>query len=404
MENCKPLKKCLCCGNTALHLVLDMGQQPLANSFKATATEAEDEYPLAVNYCPDCSHLQLTHAVAPEIMFKNYLYVSGTSLTMQNYFQWFAGFVTEYFPEVKPRTVLEIGCNDGSQLNYFKRYGLDTYGIDPAENIYPISSRNHKIICDFFTPESAAQIDKIPDIIYAQNVFAHQDDPETFLKLCKQVMGTSSLLFIQNSQSAMIANNEFDTIYHEHRNFFNVLSMRTLAQNVGLNLIDVFRGTIHGGSDIFVFSNYRSSPARIQGLVDMERAAGLHDIKTYTDWATRARETTEQLAMVLDGQRKYHNHLIVGYGAPAKGNTLLNYGKISLDFIIDDNPLKQGKFTPGQSIPVVTIDELKKYPDRSICFVPLAWNFFDEIRGRIKKVRNNKNDTFVRYFPDITIQ
>jgi hypothetical protein len=153
-----------------------------------------------------------------------------------------------------------------------------------------------------------------------------------------------------------------------------------------------------------VFSNYRRSPARIQGLIDMERAAGLHDIDTYTDWATRARETTEQLAMVLDGQRKYHNHLIVGYGAPAKGNTLLNYGKISLDFIIDDNPLKQGKFTPGQSIPVVTIDELKKYPDRSICFVPLAWNFFDEIRGRIKKVRNNKNDTFVRYFPDITIQ
>jgi len=404
MKNCKPLKKCLCCGNTALTLVLDMGHQPLANSFKANATEPEDEYPLAVNYCPDCSHLQLTHAVDPEIMFKNYLYVSGTSLTMQDYFQWFAAFVMEYFPEVKPATVLEIGCNDGSQLNYFKRYGLDTYGIDPAENIYPISSRNHNIICDFFTPASLEKITKIPDIVYAQNVFAHQDDPESFLKLCKQAMGTSSLLFIQNSQSAMIANNEFDTIYHEHRNFFCVKSMYTLAAGVGLHLVDVFRGTIHGGSDIFVFSNYRRSPARIQGLVDMERAAGLHDIQTYTDWATKARETTEQLAMVLDGQRKAHNKLIVGYGAPAKGNTLLNYGKIPLDFIIDDNPLKQGKYTPGMSIPVVTIDELKKYAGQEVCFVPLAWNFFDEIVNRIKKVRNNRTDVFVRYFPDIVIQ
>jgi SAM-dependent methyltransferase len=398
------VKSCNCCGNTHLHLVLDLGHQPLANSFKATATEPEDSYPLAVNYCPDCSHLQLTHSVDPEIMFKNYLYVSGTSKTMHEYFRWFAAFVMEYFPDVRPSTVLEIGCNDGSQLDYFKKYGLRTTGIDPAENIYEISSRNHDIICDFFSADSLEKITQVPDIIYAQNVFAHQDDPQTFLKLCKHIMGNNSLLFIQNSQSDMIRNNEFDTVYHEHKNFYSILSMRTLANSVGLNLIDVFRGTIHGGSDIFVFSNYQRSPARIQGLVDLERAAGLHDIKTYQRWSQHAHQTVNDLSMLLDAQRKGHKRLLVGYGAPAKGNTLLNFGNIKLDFIIDDNPLKQGKFTPGQSIPVVTIDELRNHVAQDICFVPLAWNFFDEIVQRIKKVRDNRNDIFVRYFPEIILQ
>jgi len=403
MTDCKPLRRCLCCGNHSLKLTLDLGSQPLANSFKATASEPENTYPLAVNYCADCSHLQLTHAVDGNIIFKNYLYVSGTSLTMQNYFAWFADYVMEYFPDVKPRKVLEIGCNDGTQLNYFKKHGLETVGIDPAENIYPISSKNHKIICDFLTPEALLKVGKTPDIIYAQNVFAHQDDPETFLKLCRNIMNPNTLLFIQNSQSDMIQNNEFDTIYHEHRNFFSVKSLYTLASSVGLNMIDVFKGTIHGGSNIFVFSTDQHSPARISSYLDWERIQGLHDYSTYQSWAEGAKRTVNDLSMVLDGQRKAHQRLIVGYGAPAKGNTLLNFGNINMDFIIDDNPLKQGKFTPGMSIPVVTIDELKKYPDREICFVPLAWNFFDEIVGRIRKVRNFKGDVFVKYFPEIVI-
>ena len=403
MTDCKPLRRCLCCGNHSLKLTLDLGSQPLANSFKATAGEPENTYPLAVNYCADCSHLQLTHAVDANIIFKNYLYVSGTSLTMQNYFAWFADYVMEYFPDVKPRKVLEIGCNDGTQLNYFKKHGLQTVGIDPAENIYPISSKNHKIICDFLTPDALLKVGSTPDIIYAQNVFAHQDNPEEFLKLCKLVMNPNTLLFIQNSQSDMIQNNEFDTIYHEHRNFFSVKSLYTLANGVGLNMIDVFKGTIHGGSNIFVFSIDQHCPARISAYLDWERIHGLHDYATYEAWANGAKRTVNDLSMVLDGQRKAHQRLIVGYGAPAKGNTLLNFGNIDMDFIIDDNPLKQGKFTPGMSIPVVTIDELKRYPDREICFVPLAWNFFDEIVGRIRKVRNFKGDVFVKYFPEIVI-
>lgn len=404
MTSYKSLKHCLCCGNSHLSLTLDLGSQPLANSFKATPTQSEETYPLAVNFCPDCSHLQLTHAVDANIIFKDYVYVSGTSITMQQYFSWFAAFVMEYFPNVKPHKVLEIGCNDGTQLNYFKKYGLETVGIDPAENIYPISSKNHKIICDFLSPEALLKVGKTPDIIYAQNVFAHQDNPEQFLQMCRNVMNENTLLFIQNSQSDMIQNHEFDTIYHEHRNFFSVLSLNTLASRVGLNMIDVFKGTIHGGSNIFVFSTYQHTPARIQAYIDWERIQGLHDYETYKRWAEGARQTVNDLSIVLDAQRKAHNRLIVGYGAPAKGNTLLNFGKINMDFIIDDNPLKQGKFTPGMSIPVVPIEHLQNYVGYDICFVPLAWNFFDEIVGRIKKVRNHREDVFVRYFPEIVIQ
>ena len=138
--------------------------------------------------------------------------------------------------------------------------------------------------------------------------------------------------------------------------------------------------------------------------MDWERIQGLYNYETYKKWASGAKQTVNDLSIVLDAQRKAHNKIIVGYGAPAKGNTLLNFGNINMDFIIDDNPLKQHKYTPGMSIPVVPVEHLQNFVGQDICFVPLAWNFFDEIVQRIKRVRNNSGDVFVRYFPNIQIQ
>jgi SAM-dependent methyltransferase len=400
MSNVKKLNKCLCCGESNLELVFDLGQQPLANSFKAAAVEVELTFPLAVKVCRDCWHMQLTHAVDPAIIFKNYLYVSGTSRTMIEYFDWFSRFAVEYLPPAQqPAAVLEIGCNDGSQLNFFKKMGFETWGIDPAENIYPISSKNHNIVCDFLNDTS---IDKVPaafDIIYAQNVFAHNDNPLEFLQLVRRKMNRNTLLFIQNSQCDMIANGEFDTIYHEHRSFYTHSSMQALCDRAGLHIIDFVKGTIHGGSGIYVISRDVEKPARLQNLLDLEAAAGLHKIETYHKWASNSQHIVNDLVACVNYQRKNQNRVIVGYGAPAKGMTLLNYAQIDLDFIIDDAPLKQGTFTPGRGIPVVGIEELEKYKHREICFVPLAWNFYDEIVGRIKRVRDYPGDKFVRYFP-----
>jgi SAM-dependent methyltransferase len=404
MTNIIKLNRCLCCNGTNLELVFNLGQQPLANSFLCEANETEESYPLAVQVCKSCWHMQLTHAVDPNIIFKNYLYVSGTSRTMLNYFDWFSKFAVEYMPNLSSnKSVLEIGCNDGSQLNFFKKMGFKTWGIDPAENIYPTSSINHNIVCDFLNDNSIDQVPESFNIIYAQNVFAHNDNPLEFLQLLRRKMNKDTVLFIQNSQCDMIVNREFDTIYHEHRSFYTHSSMQALCDRAGLNIIDFVKGTIHGGSGIYVISRDVAKPARMQNLLDLESTAGLHNIETYYRWARNNEILVNDLVTAINYQHKNQNRLVVGYGAPAKGMTLLNYGKIDLDFIIDDAPLKQGKYTPGRHIPVVSIDHLDKHKHREICFVPLAWNFYDEIVGRIKRVRDFPGDKFIRYFPNLQI-
>jgi len=398
------LKKCLCCNNSELETVFNLGNQPLANSFKPSTESIEEYYPLAVQVCKNCWHMQLTHAVDPTIIFKNYLYVSGTSRTMLEYFDWFSKFATEYMPSGYPiGSVLEIGCNDGSQLNFFKKMGYKTWGIDPAENIYPTSSKNHNIVCDFLNDDSIDKIPAVFDIIYAQNVFAHNDNPLEFLQLLRRKMNHDTVLFIQNSQCDMIANGEFDTIYHEHRSFYTHSSMKALCDRAGLNIIDFVKGTIHGGSGIYVVSRDIAKPARIENLLDLERTSGLLDMQTYYRWASNNKIIANDLVTTINYQRTDQGRLVVGYGAPAKGMTLLNYGKINLDFIIDDAPLKQGKYTPGMNIPVVGIEHLAQFKHREICFIPLAWNFYDEIVERIKRVRNFPGDKFVKYFPNIQI-
>lgn len=402
MKNAKELDICLACGSTHLNTILDLNEQPLANSFKQSPDDAEDVFPLKLNVCGDCTHLQLSHAVNPDLLFKNYLYVSGTSKTLREYFDWFATYSQQYF-SVPPKTALDIACNDGTQLDSFKAVGLSTYGIDPAKNLYELSSKSHDVICDYLTANHVAYYaDKKIDIINAQNVFAHNSYPLEFLKICKDIMHDESVLFIQTSQADMVVNNEFDTIYHEHLSFFNSQSMKALAKRAGLHLIDITKTPIHGNSYVFVFSKHPANPDHVIHQLKLEDEAGLGDIATYYTYAEKCRKVVTELKEEIARCRE-DGYAIVGYGAAAKGNTLLNFGDIILDYIIDDNPLKQGLYTPGTNIPVVSIQALELDVDEKIAFVPLAWNFFTEIRANIKKARNNESDVFIKYFPTVTI-
>jgi SAM-dependent methyltransferase len=402
MQDAKELKECLCCGSEKLKLVLDLNEQPLANSFKKTAEEDEPTFPLCLNICEDCTHLQLSHAVDPDLLFKNYLYVSGTSQTLRDYFDWFAKETLTYAPDAE--TVLDIACNDGSQLNSFKALGLKTYGVDPAENLHPLSSANHDVVCDYFTDKYAYHYgSKNLDIITAQNVFAHNSYPLEFLKQCKEIMHDASVLFIQTSQADMIRNNEFDTIYHEHLSFFNASSMSALAQRAGLYLIDIRKTPIHGNSYMFVFKKTAEDTSKVDAVLAEERALGLQDMNTYLAYADRASTIVEDLKQTIMHYRML-DYLIVGYGAAAKGNTLLNFGEIHLDYIIDDNPLKQGLYSPGMSAPVVPISMLDQYAETKVAFIPLAWNFFTEIRKNIKGKRDREGDVFIKYFPTISVE
>jgi len=403
INNAKELNECLCCGSEKLKLVLDLNEQPLANSFKKTAEEAEPTFPLRLNICEACTHLQLSHAVNPDLLFKNYLYVSGTSQTLRDYFDWFARETLNYFSE-PPKTVLDIACNDGSQLNSFKALGLKTFGVDPAENLHELSNANHEVVCDYFKEKYVYHYKmKQLDIITAQNVFAHNDYPLDFLLQCKEIMHDGSFLFIQTSQADMIRNNEFDTIYHEHLSFFNASSMSALAQRAGLYLIDIRKTPIHGNSYMFVFSKVAGDTSKVDAVLAEEQAQGLQDMNTYLAYSDRASTIVEDLKQTILHYRTM-DYLIVGYGAAAKGNTLLNFGGIHLDYIIDDNPLKQGLYSPGMSTPVVPISKLDEYADTKVAFVPLAWNFFTEIRRNIKNKRDREGDVFIKYFPTISVE
>jgi SAM-dependent methyltransferase len=403
MESCKELQECLCCGSKNLSLTLDLGEQPMANSFIESPETPELVFPLRLNRCTKCSHLQLSHAVDPDLLFRNYLYVSGTSQTLKDYFDWFAGYSLEFFSE-KPKSVLDIACNDGTQLDSFKKIGLTTYGVDPATNLHPISSKNHEVILDYFTAEHVDGLKaKNIDIINAQNVFAHNSYPLDFLKQCKEIMHDGSVLFIQTSQADMVKNNEFDTIYHEHLSFFCANSMNELAKRAGLNLIDITKTPIHGNSYVFVFSKHPATDGKVEAVLAEERARGLQDPQTYVEYADKCHQVVRDLEETIAHYRMM-DYLIVGYGAAAKGMTLINFGNLYLDFIIDDNPLKQGLYCPGSHIPVVGIDMLDNCQDLKVAFIPLAWNFFTEIRKNIKGKRNQEGDVFVRYFPTISVE
>ena len=406
------ITECLACGSEHLKLTLDLGMQPLANSYKDSQEEVQPTYPLAINRCTDCYHVQLTHAVNPDLIYKNYLYVSGTSQTMKKHFEWFAEYAIETYMQtlkIDPQTILDIGCNDGSQLDAFTKEKCATYGVDPAENLYEISSKKgHKVHVGYFDTDFVLKGEPVYDILVAQNVFAHNPDPVSFLQTASNVMDSSSLLFIQTSQADMIKNNEFDTIYHEHISFYNINSMNELCKRTGMYLIDVIKCPLHGNSYIFVISKdvLCSRVAHITNLIEMERQAGLMSERTYIQYEKKCKDLMRDLKSKVEFYtRNEIGYLAIGYGAAAKGMTLLNATGIKLDFIIDDNPLKQGKFTPGMHIPVYGSDKLKEYADKdNLVFVPLAWNFFHEIKGKIKTIRPNKKDLFLKTFPFVHME
>jgi 2-polyprenyl-3-methyl-5-hydroxy-6-metoxy-1,4-benzoquinol methylase len=402
MENCKPITECLACGGSSLVQTLDLGQQPLANNFRDTkSTDGELRYPLVLNRCTECDHLQLTHAVDPKLIYTHYLYVSGTSATLREYSEWYARFVREHFNHWAS-SVLDIGCNDGTQLDCFKQAQFETCGIDPAENLYPTSSAKHRVICGFWNEESASQLGQTFDVINSQNAFSHIPDPLAYLELAKQYLRHDGKIFISTSQADMVINGEFDTIYHEHISYYNATSMKRLAERAGLYLVDVVKTPIHGTSYIFVLAKKPANEHRIANILAIESADKLHDPATYQQWADGVDTLLTRLKEQIDEYCGWKYH-VIGYGAAAKGMTLLNASGVTLDAVVDDNPMKQGLYCPGTTIPVVSSDYIRQIPaDDVVVFIPLAWNFYPEIVTKIRSIRSNKTDMFVRYFPELS--
>lgn len=399
MFSYKELTECLCCGNDNLRQVLDFKYQPLANNSLKNREDAEKVYPLKLNFCNQCTHLQLKHAVNPDLMFKNYLYVTGTSQTMKDYLTWFVNYTLNSIvdPGRPPSdiSVLDIACNDGTLLDIYKNRGCVTYGIDPSQNLYKISSKNHSVDMEYLNESHAEKYHNKFDIIVAANVMAHNDYPIKFLKICASMLKEGGLIYIQNSQADMTKNNEFDTIYHEHLSFYNIQSFKVLARRAGLVVQHIERVPIHGNSHIFILSSNINTAETEQ--VD---SAPLND-DVVDNYALKCYELINNLNFGLLKLKK-KGYKIVGYGSAAKGNTLINASGISLEYIVDDNPLKQGLFTPGARIPIVPVTELFKEQGK-LCIVPLAWNYFEEIKNNCLKYTDTQDLIFVKYFPEFEV-
>lgn len=391
------INSCRVCDNKNLLCILDLKEQPLANDFKKNTYITENNYPLKLMLCEECYHSQLSVVVNPNILYKNYIYLSGTSQTLINYFTELADYIIN--KTVKNGTIVEIASNDGTQLNIFKQKGWITIGVDPAENLSIMSSINNDIYCDFWNDKVAnAIISKYTniDVILAQNVLAHTHDVNEFIKSCKIIMNDQTKLFIQVSQANMVRDNQFDTVYHEHLSFFNINSMNYLITKHDLYINKITKPNIHGISYLFEISKFNDNNSNLIELLEEEKNIGLNDVNKYNIYSNVCRKRAMEFkATIYEYIKK--GYTIVGYGASAKGNTLLNYLKLSneIEVIVDDNSYKQNLLTPGSNILVCDKNSLINYEKLAILMI--TWNFKDEIIKKVQGVRGNKITEYIYY-------
>jgi len=399
----KENKTCLVCESPVNLEYINLNDQPLANSYHKG--DKLKKYPLRMNLCTNCWHSQLTVSVNPQEMFEHYLYISDTTKTLTEYFKWVTDYILDEMSD-KPKKALEIACNSGVLLEMFQNRGVECYGVDPAKNIRELSlKRNLNVYVDYWNFEFSRKIKNDVgdfDLIMAFHVLPHVEDPNDFIKSCSNILSSTGKIFIQTSQCDMFLNNEFDVIYHEHSSYFTAKSIKELANRNGLYVSSIIKTDIHSKSFLFALQKEYSPEEQINSMIEEERINGIYTIDKYKDFSKKAEDIKNKL---LSGLQKFRDdgYVIIGYGAAAKGNTLLNYIEYKLDYIIDDNEMKWGYLTPGMDIEIHGIELLDKGFDK-ICFIPLAWNFYSEIKERIEKVRDIKNDVFIKYFPDYLIE
>jgi len=393
----KYTNNCKVCGEKTESL-FDLNMQPLANNYITNLElklKIEKKYPLHLHICNKCYHLQLNCIVRPEKLFNNYLYLSGTTKTLVNYFKEFAEKVLLETNKKDTIKILEIACNDCSLLDEFYKYNSEelkiiTVGVDPARNIYENISRNkkeHDIYCNFFNEKIIEQLKnkyETFDIIIAQNVIAHIDYPNIFLSYIKELMDDNTNTYIQTSQKNMILENQFDTIYHEHLSFFNTNSMNIIVKNNNLILNNIYENNIHGTSYIFKINKHKNDNYNLNEILEKEEKLGLYNKKTYDNYTLKCIQYKNNFLNKIINY-KLNNFQIIAFGSTAKSMTIFNYCNITnkhIDFIIDENELKQGLYTPGSNIIICSINELKRINQKCIILIT-AWNFYEEIKSKI---------------------
>ncbi|CAF3624884.1 unnamed protein product [Rotaria socialis] len=397
---------CVVCGSREMYTVLDLHTQPLANDFKAQKNESINckRFPLRLVRCSKCHHAQLSYVVDRNYLFSHYLYQSGTTQSLKAYFEWLAEKVIDESGGGSG-TVVEIACNDGSQLNQFLKRGWKTIGVDPANNLAELArAQGHTIYTGFWGTDKFSQLPS-PDTlgaIIAQNVLAHVATPVEFMRACVAAMGSNTRLYIQTSQCEMYETGQFDTVYHEHVSFFTAHSFKRLADLVNLSIINFEITPIHGRSCLvtlqrnklsnssFLTTGQNQLAPSLATTLQKEINLGMTETWFYVKYQAQALAMRQWIVNQLSNIHE-QGHTIVAYGAAAKGMVLLHYlleisdRSWSISYVCDDAPLKQNTYCPGTSIPVRPTSELAKSdPTKPLTIIVFAWNFWNEISVKIR--------------------
>lgn len=383
---------CRMCGSKRLVKVWSFGETPLANAYLKPEDigrgEEEPFVPLDVYYCQNCHLVQLRDVVDPDVLFENYLYVSSTSPSFVKHFEDYAGHLIDRFKLNAESLVVDVGSNDGILLKPLKVTGIQTLGIDPAENVAAAANADGiETLAEYFTPPVAERCAKQygrASVITANNVFAHTDDVGMFVEAVKQLLLPDGVfVFEVQYLGDLIAKNLFDIVYHEHVCYYSVYPLVKFFEKKGMEVFDVERPPVHGGS-LRVYVQFKGGlldrpSERVTEILHEEKVQALTTLAPYQQFAARVASNKEKLQQILQGI-KSEGGRVVGYGAPAKATTLCYALEIdggTLDFIVDDAELKQGLVMPGTHIPIVPAERL--YEDRPDYCLILAWNFAEPI-------------------------
>lgn len=397
MENNKhlvfELNYCRMCKGKHLKKIITLSPMPPANAFltKVDLKKKERFFPLQVNFCTDCGQLQLTHIVSPDLLFRNYVYVSSTSPVFIAHFEDYANDLINRYKLNKRSLVIDIGSNDGILLKPLKDNQVKVLGVDPATDIAKkATSAGIETLPHFLSIKLAKNIVAKygqAEVVTANNAFAHIHDLDEIVESVKILTKENGVFVIEFPYLVdFIKKNLFDTIYHEHLSYLSIRSLSALFKRLGMEIFDAKKVSSHGGSlRVYVKKIGTRSGVKksVHKFLEEEENLGLNKIKTYLKFSKKIKENKKHLIVLLK-KLKSQNKTIIGYGAPAKGNTLLNYYKIGpeiLDYIVDDSEYKQGLYTPGTHIPIYPFSKIKETnPD--YIFI-LAWNFANPLMSKL---------------------
>ena len=390
--------RCRFCGGALRQSFVDLGMSPLCESFVSAdqLNEMEAFYPLHVFVCDRCYLVQLQEYVSGEAIFTEYAYFSSYSTTFLEHCRRYCEQMVERFGLGAHSQVVEVASNDGYALQYFVQRGIPALGIEPAANVARAAlEKGVPTRVQFFTRAAARQLvaeGLRADLLYGKNVLAQVHDINDFVGGFKILLAPTGVATIEFPHlERLVADNLFDTIYHEHFSYFSLHSARTIFAAHGLTVFDVEEVATHGGS-LRLYLRHDEHEAwpvsqRITAQLQRERELGMLGPEYYRSFAQRVKETKWKLLELLMGVRR-EGKVAVGYGAPGKGNTLLNYCGIRtdlLDYTVDRNPYKHGKYLPGTHIPIYAPDQIERTRPDYVLILP--WNLKDEIMAQLAFIR-----------------